>query len=89
MAPGAQQGDVVREVLKQGLTLIGGGIVISVLAGLGLTRFLASQLWGVSPIDSWTFIVVICGTTAVGAASCFLPSRRASQVDPLITLRCE
>jgi predicted permease len=89
MALGAQQSDVLRLVLKQGLALIGAGILIGVLASIGLTRFLSSQLWGISPTDPWTFITVIAGTTAVGAAASFLPSRRASQVDPLITLRYE
>jgi putative ABC transport system permease protein len=73
-------------VLGEGLRLTGTGIVIGWLASLGLTRYVASQLWGVSATDPWTF----CGVTAILIASsllaCYLPARRAATVDPMICL---
>jgi ABC-type antimicrobial peptide transport system permease subunit len=89
MALGARQSDVLRMILQKGLALIGTGIVIGVLASLGLMRFLASQLWGVSASDPWTFGVVVVGIFAVGLTACFFPALRASQVDPFVTLRYE
>jgi ABC-type antimicrobial peptide transport system permease subunit len=76
-------------VLKKGLGLIGGGIVIGVVASLGLTRFLASQIWGVSVTDPWTIGAVVAVILAVGLIASVLPARSAAQVDPLITLRYE
>jgi putative ABC transport system permease protein len=89
MALGAQHGDVLRMVLKKGLGLVTAGIVIGVLASLGLTRFLASQIWGVSVTDPWTFAAVTALILAVGLIASFLPARNAARVDPLITLRYE
>jgi predicted permease len=89
MALGARQSDILLMVLTKGLVLICTGIVIGVLASVGLTRFLASQLWCVSATDPLTFSVVIAGIMAVGITACFFPALKASQVDPLITLRYE
>jgi len=89
MALGAQQRDILKMVLLKGLALIGGGVVVGVLASFGLTRLLASQIWGVSPTDPLTFAGVVAAIVLVGLAACFLPARRATQVDPLIALRYE
>jgi putative ABC transport system permease protein len=89
MALGARQGDVLRMVLRRGAVLIAAGICIGLLAGFALTRFLASQIWGVSPTDPWTFAAVVALVTAAGLAACYLPARRATQVDPLVALRHE
>ena len=89
MALGARQGDVLRMVLRRGAVLIVAGISIGLLAGFALTRFLASQIWGVSPTDPWTFAAVVALVTAAGLAACYLPARRATQVDPLVALRYE
>jgi putative ABC transport system permease protein len=89
MALGARQSDILQMVLKKGLILIGIGIVFGIVASLGLTRFLASQLWGVSATDPWTFGVVVTSIVAVGLTACVLPARMASQVDPLVALRYE
>ena len=89
LALGAQQGDILRMVLRKGLVLIAAGVALGVGVSLGLTRFIASQLWGVSPTDPWTFAGVVLGILVVGLAACFLPARRATQVDPVITLRYE
>jgi ABC-type antimicrobial peptide transport system permease subunit len=65
------------------------GIGIGLFASFGLTRFLTSQIWGVSPTDPLTFGAVVALVVGVGLAACFLPARRATQVDPLVALRYE
>jgi len=76
-------------VLSKGLRLITLGMVLGVLASIALTRFVASQFWGVSPRDPITFIGVMVLLAAVGTAACLVPARRATRVDPLIALRYE
>jgi ABC-type antimicrobial peptide transport system permease subunit len=61
----------------------------SFVASYCLTRFLASQIWGVSATDPWTFSTVGAIILTVGFAACLLPARRATQVDPLTALRYE
>jgi putative ABC transport system permease protein len=89
MALGAQQNDILRMVLTKGLALIAAGVLIGLLTSIGLTRFLASQLWGISATDPWTFGVVAAVILAVGLAACALPARSATQVDPIVALRYE
>jgi putative ABC transport system permease protein len=88
-ALGAQRGDVLKMVLKGGLALIAAGTIIGLLVSLALTRFLASQIWGVSPTDPWTFAAVIAVLTGTGLVACFVPASRATRVDPLVALRYE
>ena len=89
MALGAQQNDVLRMVLKEGLVLIIGGTLAGIVMSLAMTRLVASQIWGVSATDPWTFSAVVAIILAVGLAACFLPARRATQVDPMVALRAE
>ena len=89
MALGAQQDDVLRMVLKEGLTLITGGALAGVLVSLATARFLAGEIWGVSSADPWTFSAVVMLILAVGLAACFLPARKATQVNPIVALRSE
>jgi len=89
MALGAQPEDILRMVLRKGLLLIGAGIVIGLLASAALTRFLASQIWGVSATDPWTFAAVALVILFVGLGACVVPSRSAMRVDPIIALRYE
>jgi len=89
MALGAQQENILRMVLLKGLRLIGAGIIVGLLASYGLTRFISSQIWGVSPTDPMTLAAVVLAIVAVGLAACLLPARRATQVDPLTALRYE
>jgi putative ABC transport system permease protein len=88
-ALGAQPGVIVWMVLKRALGMIMAGILIGVFGSLGLTHLLASQLWGISVTDPWTFGSVVVCVLVVGLAACSMPARRAAQVDPLITLRYE
>jgi putative ABC transport system permease protein len=89
MALGAQQTSVLKVILAKGARLIAAGIVIGLVASYGLTRFLASQIWGVSLTDPWTYSAVVALILLVGLAACLLPARRAASVDPLIALRYE
>jgi hypothetical protein len=73
MALGAQRGDVLRMVLRHGLALVTAGLATGLLASFGLTRFLASQIWGVSPTDPWTLAF---GGTKSGA----LQTRAGSRI---------
>ena len=89
MALGAQGRDVVKLIVGQGmsLALIGGGL--GLVAALGLTRVMASLLFGVSTTDAVTFLTVPFGLIVVALLACFIPARRATKVDPLVALRYE
>jgi ABC-type antimicrobial peptide transport system permease subunit len=89
MALGARQASILRMILAKGAGLIAAGMVIGLFASYGLTRFLASQIWGVSVTDPWTFVAVVIIISLVGLTACLLPARRAAQVDPLVALRYE
>jgi putative ABC transport system permease protein len=89
MALGAQHGNVLTMVLWKGLRLISVGMLIGVLTSLGLTRFLASQIQGVSATDPLTFFAVVTLFLTVGLIASLLPARRAAGIDPLIALRYE
>ncbi len=89
MALGARQADILSMVLRRGLVWIGAGIAIGVPVSLILTRLLASQLWGVSTTDPWTFAAVTVLLLAAGSAACVAPARHAARVDPLVALRHE
>lgn len=89
MALGAQAGEVVRMVLRQGMTLAALGIAGGLLAALALTRFLTGLLYGVSAYDPVTFGAVTLLLAAVAMLTCWLPARRATRVDPMVVLRSE
>ena len=89
MALGAGRRDVLRLVLATALRLVGSGIALGVLASLGASRVLASQLFGVKPHDPATLAAVALVVAGVGFLACYLPARRASRVDPTVALRYE
>jgi putative ABC transport system permease protein len=89
MALGAQQGNILNMVLAKGAHLLAAGILLGIFASYGLTRFLTSQIWGVSATDPWTFTAVAALVVAAGLGACFLPARRATRVDPLVALHYE
>jgi putative ABC transport system permease protein len=89
MALGAHAPQILGFVLNKGIRLILSGILIGLFASYFLTRFLASQIWGVSTTDPFTFAAIACIAFVVGTLACFIPARRASRVDPMVALRYE
>jgi len=89
IALGAQRRDVFRLVVGQGLLLALVGVGVGAAGAVALTRLIAGLLYGVSPTDGPTFVVVSLLVTAVAFLACYLPARRATRVDPLIALRYE
>jgi putative ABC transport system permease protein len=89
IALGAQQDNILKMILAKGVRLVAAGIMIGLFASYGLTRFLASQIWGVSVTDPWTFAAVVIMISIVGLIACVLPARAAAKVDPLVAIRYE
>jgi predicted permease len=88
-ALGAQRGDVLRLVVKQGLLLAIVGAVAGIGVALGVTHYLKSMLYDVSAYDPMTIVVVSALLLLVALAACLIPARRATNVDPIIALRYE
>jgi putative ABC transport system permease protein len=89
IALGAQRSDVLRLILRQGMTLVAAGVIFGIAASLGLTRLIASLLYGISASDPLTFFLLSAALMFVAFIACWLPARRASAVDPIIALRAE
>jgi ABC-type antimicrobial peptide transport system permease subunit len=89
MALGARPSEVLRFAVHKGVGLSAVGAVVGILGALGLTRYLASLVYGVRPFDPLTFLSVAMLLALVALAACYIPARRASNVDPLAALRNE
>ncbi|MGC1415379.1 MAG: ABC transporter permease [Candidatus Acidiferrum sp.] len=89
MALGAESGDVLKLVINMGLRLVILGVLIGLAVSLGVARVIATQLWGVSPYDPATLIVVPILLLITGLVACWVPAQRAARVDPLVALRYE
>jgi predicted permease len=89
MALGAQAGDVVRMIFRQGLLQLGVGMVAGLALATGISQLLKIILFQVQPRDPSIFGAVAATLIAVGLLACFLPARRATRVDPLVALRAE
>ena len=87
MAIGAQRGDILRMMIGEGLTLSLTGVALGLVAALWLGHALSSLLFGVTASDPATFTTVPLLLTAVAAAACYFPARRAMTVDPIVALR--
>jgi putative ABC transport system permease protein len=89
LALGAQPRDVRAMVLRQGLSVALVGVLVGLMAAYALARVMTSLLFGVSAHDPATFVTTALVLTAVSAVATYLPAHRATQVDPLVALRCE
>lgn len=89
MALGAQRADVLLLIMKEGAKFSLMGIALGLTGAYFVARLLASQLYGVSPVDSLTYASVAVLVTIVTMAACYVPARRAMQVDPMVALRNE
>ena len=76
-------------VMKQGMALAAGGVIVGLVLALGLVRLIASLLFGISARDPLTLVGVSVVLTMVTMAACYIPARRATRVDPLVALRDE
>ena len=89
LALGAQRRDVLQMVLSQGTKMAVVGVLVGICAAFGLTRLMASVLFGVTARDPLTFVGVAILFTLVALAACYIPARRAMRVDPIVALRYE
>jgi predicted permease len=87
IALGAHRAEVFRMVVSEGLRLTILGMILGILAALVCARFIAEQLFGVSPADPVTFAAIAGLMTGTAALACYIPARRATRVDPLTALR--
>jgi predicted permease len=89
MALGAQRRDLLRLIVGQGILLVLIGAAIGIAAGLGVTRFISSMLYGLHANDPVTFAAVAILLTLVALAACYIPARRAMRADPMVALHYE
>ncbi len=89
MALGAEKGNVLRMMLGEAGKMALLGVGIGLLAALGLTRLMASMLFGVRTYDPLTFLGVATFLLIVAMTACYIPARRATRVDPMVALRYE
>jgi putative ABC transport system permease protein len=88
-ALGAREGQVLRMVMLEGITLAAAGVALGIAGAVAVTRGLRSFLFGVTPTDVWTLVNVSVLLMAVTAAASLIPARRATKVDPMDALRWE
>jgi ABC-type antimicrobial peptide transport system permease subunit len=89
LALGARRAAVLRLVMSQGARLTIAGVVVGLLGAAGLTRLMASMLYGVRAFDPLTFGLVGVALGLVAVFATYLPARRATRVDPVVALRAE
>jgi putative ABC transport system permease protein len=87
MALGAARGDIHRLIFRDAVAMTAIGVAVGVGAALALGRLIADQLYGITPTDRTTFLLVTTAVTAVVVIACWRPARRAAKVDPVVVLR--
>jgi ABC-type antimicrobial peptide transport system permease subunit len=89
MALGAQRGNLLRMVMRDGVFMAGAGTGIGTACSLALTRLLHSLLFHVTPTDPFTYAAAIVLLFTAALLACYIPARRAMKVDPMVALRYE
>jgi putative ABC transport system permease protein len=89
MAMGARPANVVRTIIGEGLLVVGAGVGIGLAGSFAVTRLIRNLLFEVGPGDPVTLIAVSLLLTGIALSACYLPSRRATRVNPMLALRCE
>lgn len=89
MALGAQQGQVLRMIIRKGMTITIIGVVLGLTISFALTRLMTGLLFGVTPIDAPTFVAVSVFVMLVALFACYVPARRAATINPVTALRVE
>jgi putative ABC transport system permease protein len=89
IALGARTTQILALVLGQGMTMTLAGLGAGLMLALGLNRFLVSFLYGISPTDPKTYLLITVSLAGVALLACLLPARRAAKVDPMVALRHE
>jgi putative ABC transport system permease protein len=89
MALGARPRAVLGLVIGEGLRLVAIGVVVGLLGAFGAARLLTALLYGISPSDPLTYAIVALALTSVALLACYIPARRATKVDPAVSLRYE
>jgi putative ABC transport system permease protein len=89
LALGASRNEILRLVVREGMALAAIGTVVGLMAALGLTRLMASLLYGVRPADPATLAAVSLLLVGIALLACYIPAWRATKVDPMVALRYE
>lgn len=86
-ALGARPADIVRLVVRQGLAMALGGLVLGLALSVALLKYLSTLLYGVAVYDAWSYTIVLGSVAVIATLACALPAARAARVDPLTALR--
>ncbi|MGB7186864.1 MAG: ABC transporter permease, partial [Candidatus Acidiferrales bacterium] len=89
MALGAQQGSILRLVMRDAAIVLTAGIVAGLLGAISITRLVRDLLFGLTPNDPWTIVLAIAAMVTVAVVATYIPARRAMRVDPMVALRYE
>jgi putative ABC transport system permease protein len=87
LALGAQPSEVLAMVLRQGMGLVAAGLALGAFGGIALSKAMSGLVFGIAASDPATYVAGAALLAAVGAVACFVPARRAAEVDPMISLR--